>query len=91
MSLRDKNGKNIFAVSDEEAKSGGRKGAQYEDTKYLSQEGEFFLAGVLEGLPDSEAHTMHLNRADTQSCLFSVPRSTRTSVCSAEKSVQSRH
>lgn len=54
VSLRDKNKRNIFAVTPEEAKSGGRKDAPYEDLKYLSQEAEWFLAGLLEGLPDGE-------------------------------------
>ncbi|WWC65352.1 uncharacterized protein I303_107970 [Kwoniella dejecticola CBS 10117] len=52
VSLRDKNGRNIFAVSEEEEKSGGRKDAEYDDVKYLSQEAEWFLAGLLEGMPD---------------------------------------
>ncbi|KAL1409867.1 hypothetical protein Q8F55_003866 [Vanrija albida] len=52
VSLRDKNRRNIFAVTDEEAKSGGRKNAAFDDLKYLSQEAEWFLAGLLEGLPD---------------------------------------
>jgi hypothetical protein len=30
----------------------GRTDAQYEDTKWFSQEGEWFLAGVLDGLED---------------------------------------
>ncbi|TFK92309.1 glutamine synthetase/guanido kinase [Polyporus arcularius HHB13444] len=51
VSLRDEEGKSIFAVSDSELKT-GRANAQYEDTKFLSQEGEWFLAGILEGLPD---------------------------------------
>ncbi|KAH8106797.1 glutamine synthetase/guanido kinase [Cristinia sonorae] len=51
VSLRDANGTNIFAVKDSELKT-GRQNAAYEDTKFLSQEGEWFLAGVLEGLPD---------------------------------------
>ncbi|KAK7693773.1 hypothetical protein QCA50_003345 [Cerrena zonata] len=51
VSLRDKDGKSIFAVSPSELKT-GRAGAAYPDTKYLSQEGEWFLAGVLHGLPD---------------------------------------
>lgn len=42
----------MFAVSDEEAANGGRKDAAFEDAKYLSQEGEWFLAGLLEGMPD---------------------------------------
>lgn len=53
MSLRDANGKSLFAVSDTELKN-GRANAQYNDTKFLSQEGEWFLAGILDGLPDGE-------------------------------------
>lgn len=52
VSLRDNNGKSIFAVSDSELQT-GRVDAAYPDTKFLSQEGEWFLAGVLDGLPDS--------------------------------------
>jgi glutamine synthetase len=52
VSIRDKSGRNIFAVSEEEKKAGGREGAAFEDTKYLSQEAEWFLAGLLEGLSD---------------------------------------
>ena len=51
LSLRDKNGNNSFAVSNSELKS-GRIGAAYDDTKYMSQEGEWFLAGVLDGIAD---------------------------------------
>ncbi|KAI0723955.1 glutamine synthetase/guanido kinase [Cerioporus squamosus] len=51
VSIRDKDGKNIFALSASELKT-GRADAQYEDTKFLSQEGEWFLAGILDGLPD---------------------------------------
>ena len=52
VSMQDEDGRNIFAVSDEELKAGGRKGAEYVDVKYLSQEAEWFLGGLLEGLPD---------------------------------------
>jgi hypothetical protein len=52
VSIRDKSGRNIFAVTEEEKKAGGREGAAFEDTKYLSQEAEWFLAGLLEGLSD---------------------------------------
>ncbi|KLO18630.1 glutamine synthetase/guanido kinase [Schizopora paradoxa] len=52
VSLRDKTGKNIFAVTDDEAKHGGRKGASYDDTKFISQECEWFLAGILDGIQD---------------------------------------
>ncbi|EED85272.1 predicted protein [Postia placenta Mad-698-R] len=51
VSLRDENGKSIFAVPDSELRT-GRADAAYPDTKFLSQEGEWFLAGVLDGLPD---------------------------------------
>ncbi len=54
VSLRDESGHNIFSVSDEEVKAGGRKGAAYDDVRFLSQEAEWFLAGLLEGLPDGE-------------------------------------
>ncbi len=53
VSLRDANGKSLFAVSDAELKN-GRTNAQYNDTKFLSQEGEWFLAGILDGLPDGK-------------------------------------
>lgn len=52
VSIQDKNGTNIFAVSEEEMISGGRKSAAFKDLRYLSQEAEWFLAGLLEGLPD---------------------------------------
>lgn len=48
VSLRNSEGRNIFAPETKEA----RKDAAYPDTKFLSQEGEWFLAGVLHGLPD---------------------------------------
>ncbi|GAA6028010.1 hypothetical protein JCM8097_001828 [Rhodosporidiobolus ruineniae] len=52
ISLRDlKTGRNIFAVADED-QAEGRKDAAFPDTKRLSKEGEWFLAGILEGLPD---------------------------------------
>ncbi|GAA6021311.1 hypothetical protein JCM10207_002693 [Rhodosporidiobolus poonsookiae] len=52
ISLRDKKtGKNVFAVSEEEREK-GREGAANEDTRRISQVAEWFLAGVLEGLPD---------------------------------------
>lgn len=41
----------MFAVQDSEMEN-GRPDAQYEDTKWLSQEGEWFLAGILNGLED---------------------------------------
>lgn len=51
ISLRDKNGKNVFAVEESEVEK-GRKEAKYEDTARISQIGEWFLAGILQGLPD---------------------------------------
>ncbi|CAE6504156.1 unnamed protein product [Rhizoctonia solani] len=52
VSLRDKNGRNIFAIVDAD-KDKGRADAQYQDTRFMSQEGEWFLAGVLDGLTDT--------------------------------------
>lgn len=51
VSLRDKDGKNVFAVSGDEA-TAGRQDALYEDTKFISQEAEWFLAGILDGIAD---------------------------------------
>ncbi|KAF8609858.1 glutamine synthetase/guanido kinase [Ceratobasidium sp. AG-I] len=51
VSLRTKDGKNVFALSDADAKK-GRAEAEYDDTRFLSQEGEWFLAGILDGLTD---------------------------------------
>jgi len=52
VSLTDKSGKNVFALSEEEIKNGGRKDAVYEDTRYMSKEGEWFVAGLLDGIAD---------------------------------------
>ncbi|KAL5529202.1 hypothetical protein ACEPAG_5176 [Sanghuangporus baumii] len=52
VSLRDQSGKNVFGISEEELKNGGRKNVKYSDLKYVSQECEWFLAGVLDGLTD---------------------------------------
>ena len=51
VSLRNKDGRNIFAVSAEELET-GRANAANEDTKFISQEAEWFLAGVLDGIAD---------------------------------------
>jgi len=51
VSLRGADGKNVFAVSNSELQT-GREGAAYNDTRFMSQIGEWFLAGVLDGLPD---------------------------------------
>lgn len=50
--MQDKNGRNIFSVSEEDIKAGGRKNAAFEDVRFLSQEAEWFLGGLLEGLSD---------------------------------------
>ncbi|KAK4687712.1 glutamine synthetase, partial [Tremellales sp. Uapishka_1] len=52
VSLQDKDGKNIFGLSEEEEKSGGRSNAAFDDTKFISQEAEWFLGGLMEGLSD---------------------------------------
>ncbi|PPQ63260.1 hypothetical protein CVT24_006785 [Panaeolus cyanescens] len=51
VSLRDSSGRNAFAVSEQELKT-GRAGAANEDTRFISQEAEWFLAGVLDGIAD---------------------------------------
>ncbi|KAJ4475359.1 hypothetical protein C8J55DRAFT_517946 [Lentinula edodes] len=51
VSLRDDSGKNIFAVSEAEL-STGRPGAANDDVKFLSEEAEHFLAGILDGIAD---------------------------------------
>jgi glutamine synthetase len=60
VSLRDKDGRNIFALSEKELKSGGRKDAKYEDLKYVSQECEWFLGGVLDGITDGQCFATFL-------------------------------
>lgn len=54
VSLRDSDGKNIFAFPESET-GHGREGAKYDDTKFISEVAEQFLAGILDGLPDSES------------------------------------
>lgn len=51
VSLKDGEGRNAFSLSDVD-RDRGRANAAFEDTRYLSQIGEHFLAGVLDGLPD---------------------------------------
>jgi len=65
VSIRDKSGRNIFAVTEEEKKAGGRKDAAFEDTKFLSQEAEWFLAGLLEGLSDGMSMSPFLHWTGT--------------------------
>jgi len=43
---------NVFGLSDDEVAAGGRTNAKYQDLKMISQEAEWFLGGILEGLPD---------------------------------------
>ncbi|THH07300.1 hypothetical protein EW145_g3481 [Phellinidium pouzarii] len=52
VSLRNSSGNNIFAVSEEELENGGRKNAKYNDLRYVSQECEWFLGGILDGVTD---------------------------------------
>jgi glutamine synthetase len=49
--MRDDDGVNVFALPETERES-GRTNAAYEDTKFMSQEGEWFLAGILDGIAD---------------------------------------
>ncbi|KAG1844422.1 hypothetical protein C8R48DRAFT_735715 [Suillus tomentosus] len=51
VSLKDREGRNAFSLSEAD-RDHGRANAAFEDTRYLSQLGEHFLAGVLDGLPD---------------------------------------
>jgi glutamine synthetase len=51
VSLRNADGKNSFAVLEDDVKIGRAKAA-YNDTKFISQEAEWFLAGVLDGLAE---------------------------------------
>lgn len=62
VSLRDKDGRNIFAVSESEREA-GRTNAAYKDTKFLSQEGEWFVAGVLDGIADGRYSSSFLVRS----------------------------
>jgi len=52
VSLCDSNGRNVFALGEGEMAAGGRVDAKYKDLRMISQEAEWFLGGVLEGLPD---------------------------------------
>lgn len=51
VSLKNMEGLNIFSVSEAELQT-GRANAANEDTKFISQEAEWFLAGVLDGIAD---------------------------------------
>ncbi|KAG2361971.1 glutamine synthetase guanido kinase [Suillus spraguei] len=51
VSLKNGEGRNVFSLSDAD-RDRGRVDAAFEDTRYLSEIGEHFLAGVLDGLAD---------------------------------------
>jgi len=51
VSLKNMEGLNIFSVSEAELQT-GRANAANEDTKFISQEAEWFLAGILDGIAD---------------------------------------
>jgi glutamine synthetase len=61
VSLRDSDGKNIFAFPSVETGK-GREGAKYDDTKFISELAEQFLAGILDGLPDGESPRLPLKK-----------------------------
>ena len=69
VSLRDGNGKNSFALSEDELKT-GRTNAAYDDTKFISQEGEWFLAGVLDGIADG---VLYINTSSMLIILVCLP------------------
>lgn len=58
VSLRNAEGKNIFAASD----SNGRSDSAYKDTKFISEEAESFLAGILDGIADGKTSSFTLYR-----------------------------
>jgi hypothetical protein len=41
-------------------KAGGRKNASSKDVQFISEEAEYFLAGLLDGLSDGESTTPRL-------------------------------
>lgn len=59
ISLRGKDGQNGFALAEADRKN-GRANATYEDTRWISQEAEWFLAGLLGGLMDSKLATIYV-------------------------------
>jgi hypothetical protein len=73
--MRDLAGKNIFAVADSELER-GRTDAAYNETKHISQEAEYFLAGVLDGLTDGQLDSIPnlplIDEDIMQLCLWSV-------------------
>ena len=50
--MRDPDGRNVFSLTKDEIQAGGRKDCKYADMKYMPKEAEWFLAGLLDGLPD---------------------------------------
>lgn len=67
VSLRDNTGTNVFSLAEVDGKD-GRKDAQYEDTRYLSQEGEWFLAGILDGIADGLCFIRYLETQRLNQC-----------------------
>ncbi|PFH51734.1 hypothetical protein AMATHDRAFT_141939 [Amanita thiersii Skay4041] len=51
VSLKDNSGKNLFAIPGDDI-ANSRADAANDDTKYISQEAEWFLAGILDGIAD---------------------------------------
>ncbi len=51
VSLRNNQNQNIFALPSSDV---GREGAAFEDTKCISEAAEHFLAGILDGVADSQ-------------------------------------
>ncbi|SJL00475.1 probable glutamine synthetase [Armillaria ostoyae] len=52
VSLRNSQDQNIFALPRSDVAT-GREGAAFEDTKYISEAAEHFLAGILDGVADN--------------------------------------
>jgi glutamine synthetase len=59
ISLKNNEGRNIFSVSEAELQT-GRANAANGDTKYISQEAEWFLAGILDGIADGTLSVLFL-------------------------------
>jgi len=73
ISLKNNEGRNIFSVSEAELQT-GRANAANGDTKYISQEAEWFLAGILDGIADGMFQYcpltfLRLINSNAQSCL----------------------
>jgi hypothetical protein len=79
VSLRDSDGENIFAFPGSETGK-AREGARYDDTKFISEVAERFLAGVLDGLPDGEFYRGASKRRLMLYALSLAPRTTFTAL-----------